>query len=314
MTLYADLLQRAQSGPARSGSISVKSVGGRKFLYAVQTALDGSARTQRYLGPEDDPEAVALADNIRRRGAEARERRAIVSGLKRMGLQGPPLDLGRILHAVDDAGLFADGLILIGTAAYRLYPLILGYHLGSEAMTTQDADFSVAAFMGRETIDFEAVLKTADPTFNARMSNTDRAPKAFRNASGFTVELLTKYGRNRNSPVAVPKLTAAAEALSYQEYLASDTMETVALHGPGALVRVPTPMRYAIHKLIVAQMRGRLNPKHRKDLLQASKLLTILRGIDPDQFDDDISAARRRGRKWREAIDASLKMISSETN
>lgn len=94
ITLYADLLQRAQSGPARSGSISVKSVGGRKFLYAVETPIDGSARTQRYLGPEDDPKAVAMADNIRRHGAEARERRAIVSGLKRMDLQGPPFDVG----------------------------------------------------------------------------------------------------------------------------------------------------------------------------------------------------------------------------
>ncbi len=309
MTLYADLLQRAEDRPVHSASVTSRTVAGRQFLYATERS--GPSRVQRYLGPADDPVAAAAADEVRRTGTEARERRATVSALKRMSLPAPTTGMGRILEAVEDAGLFRDGLILIGTAAYRLYSPVVGYFLGSAAMMTQDADFSVAAFSGKDVVDFETILQEADPTFKARMANTDKAPKAFKASDGFVVELLTKHVRNRTTPVPVPKLTAAAEALSFQEYLAEETMNVVALHGPGVLVRVPAPMRYAIHKLIVAQQRAKTNPKRRKDLLQAKELLTALREVDEDSYVDAIATARRRGQKWRTMIDASLKEIAA---
>ncbi len=309
ITLYADVLQRAEAGGYRPGSISTKTVKGRKFLYAVER--EGSLRSQRYLGPADSSEAQGAAENVRRAQSDARERRATVRALKNASILAPTPEIGRILEAVETAGLFRDGLILIGTAAYRLYPLVVGYYLGSAAMMTQDADFSVASFAGKDVIDFEAVLKKADPSFKAHMSNTDKAPKTYKSADGFTVDLLTKHVRNRKTPVPVPKLTAAAEALSYQEYLAEETMNAVALHGSGVLVRVPTPIRYAIHKLIVAQQRAKTNPKRRKDLLQAKELLAVMREIDEDNYVDEIAAARRRGSKWKAMVDASLKDVAN---
>ena len=63
-------------------------------------------------------------------------------------------------------------------------------------------------------------------------------------------------------------------------------------------------------KLIVAQQRAKTNPKRGKDLMQANELLTILREIDEDGYEDEISAARKRGTKWRAMIDASLAEIA----
>ena len=308
LTLYADLLQRAEAGGPRPGSISSKTVRGRKFLYAVER--EGHVRTQRYLGPANNASAQAAAEDARRAQSDAVERRATVRALKNASIPAPPAQTGRILHAVESAGLFRSGLVLIGTAAYRLYPAALGYYLSSSAIMTQDADFSVAAFAGGEVVDFEAILQKADPSFKARMANTDKAPHAFKSADGFMVELLTKHVRNRTTPVPVPALTASAEALSFQEYLTEDTMTIVALHGAGVPVRVPAPLRYGIHKLIVAQQRAKTNPKRRKDLIQAKELLAVMREIDPEGYADEMTAARKRGQKWRKMIDASLQEIA----
>ena len=98
---------------------------------------------------------------------------------------------------------------------------------------------------------------------------------------GFAVEILTRYGRGRKSPVVIDSLTCAAEALSYQEYLVEDTSEVVALYGPGVLVRIPTPVKYAVHKLLIAQRRKPHDPKKQKDLMQARELLDIL--IETDE-------------------------------
>ena len=95
------------------------------------------------------------------------------------------------------------------------------------------------------------------------------------------VDLLTRYGRGRKSPVQVPSLKCAAEALSFQEYLSEETIEAAALYGMGVLVRVPAPQTYATHKLIVAQQRNASQrAKKRKDLQQAKELIDIFLETD----------------------------------
>jgi len=64
-------------------------------------------------------------------------------------------------------------------------------------------------------------------------------------------------------------------------------------------VRIPNPLNFCLHKLIIAQRRGRPEKAH-KDLEQAIHLLPIL---DPAEFRAE---AAKLPKKWREMIRKSL--------
>jgi hypothetical protein len=310
LTLYADLVQsHMRDDYVRAASISTRTVGGAKYLYA--TVRLGQNRVQRYLGPADDAAAKTMAEAYRRAAVATRNMRSTVSALKRGGLPGPPLPLGRILDVVAAADLFQHAVVLVGTAAFQTYSAVLGYRLPGETLITRDVDLSVAEFVGvPEKVDLGAILEDADPTFApVRPLGYDGLPHAFATADGLSVEVLTKRQR-ATSPIDVPSLTCSAEALAFQEYIAAEAVCAVALYGPGVMVRVPDPMRYAIHKLIVAQRRGKSDGgKRAKDLMQAGTLLDVFMEIDPDRLIDELDMARDRGREWQIGINASLREL-----
>ncbi|MGE0024126.1 MAG: GSU2403 family nucleotidyltransferase fold protein [Hyphomicrobium sp.] len=309
--MYADLLQGIGLADVEHGSVSIRKIKGKAYFYV--TIKDGATRHQRSLGPVTDRAAQAQADAIRSAAERAKARRTTVSALKKAHIPGPSLVLGRVLEAVANADLFKQGLVLIGTAAYQTYPCVVGAHLPSGALMTNDADLLVSSFVSKgEPQDLEAILQRADPTFKAHMSTDDRLPKVFKAANGFQVDILTKYGRGRKSPVLVEGLQCSAEALSFMEYLADDAIEAVVLYGAGVLVNVPPPTRYAVHKLLIAQERKAFSVKRNKDLKQAKELVDIFLESDTAAFEDALEDARARGPKWKRNIDASLKEIKRD--
>jgi hypothetical protein len=176
---------------------------------------------------------------------------------------------------------------------------------------TNDADLLVASFVGKEERqDLETILQRADPTFKAKWHMDDRLPKVFQSDSNFTVDILTKFGRGRASPIVIEELGCSAEALPFMEYLAKESIEAVVLYGAGVLVKVPPPLRFATHKLLIAQQRsGRFLTKKRKDLAQAKELLEIFLATDSASLEDVLEHARACGPKWRKNINVSLREI-----
>ena len=306
--MYADLLQNVSLADVDHGSVSVRKIKGRDYLYV--TTKDGSKRHQKSLGLADDAAARAKAEEIRHAAACARQLRTTVSALKKAHVPGPSLPLGRVLEVVANAGLFKQGVVLIGTAAYQTYPCLVGAYLPSSALMTNDADLLVSEFAAKdEPQDLEEILQRADPTFRAHMSREDVLPKVFKAANNFQVDVLTKFGRGRKSPLLVEALQCSAEALAFMEYLAEESVEAAALYGPGVLISVPPPMRYAIHKLLIAQERKAHSPKRNKDLKQAMDLIDVFVETDSLAFEEALDDARNRGPKWKKNIDASLREI-----
>lgn len=229
-TMYADLLQSlALSQEEEHGTISLRQIRGYDYFYV--TTKDGATRKQRLLGPANDASVRAKADSIRTAAARAKVRRTTVSALKRAYVPGPSLPLGRVLEAMANAGLFRLGAVLVGTAAYQTYACVVGAYLPSGALMTNDADLLVSSFVTPDMpLDLEQILQRADPTFKAHMSNTDERPKTFKAADDFQVDVLTKFGRNRKSPVRIEDLKCSAEALKFMEYLSGgDTINAVGL-------------------------------------------------------------------------------------
>jgi hypothetical protein len=83
------------------------------------------------------------------------------------------------------------------------------------------------------------------------------------------------------------------------------------LHGPGIYVQVPTPERYAVHKLILALDRPVGIGKRDKDLGQAARLLEVLAERRPDELRHVWEEAYERGPKWRKSLLDGLRHLSA---
>lgn len=304
LTLYADLDQSLAAGAGVPGTISRRQENGQRRLYA--TIREGSRRRQVYLGTVGDREAEASAQLYRADMEQARQRRSTVSALKRLGIPAPPLEAGRVLETLSRAGLFEAGGVLVGTTAYQCYPCIVGHMLPSASLVTRDVDLSIARIavprlsaLGRP---LEEILQEADPSFRGDMRG-EQAPKSYRNRAGFSVDLLTTPGR-RDEPVLVKGLGAFAVPLPFMDFLIAEPISAVALYGRGVRVTLPSPARFALHKLLIARHRTSQRQKAPKDVAQAWALIEALGAFDADALADGLDAARRRG--------GDLKAIAAE--
>ncbi len=314
-TLYADLVQQVHSAPAERGTVYRQNVKGIDYLYV--RASVGAARRDRFLGRADDPDVQARAVAAKEEARRATERRNIVRILRAQGIPAPTTELGRVLDALADAGLFKDA-VLVGTAAYQCYSPIVGMALPAASLMTQDADLAtatlaLAADEGAETL--ETILKRADPSFRPIPGLSRGAPPShFRSASGFLVDLLTpQLRRSDQNPMPLKALAAGAAPLQHLGWLIETPVPAVALHAAGVPIRAPQPARYAAHKLIVAQKRRTETAKRRKDLVQAKALIEALQSSDPWGLADAIADARSRGRDgWQRPLDRSLKELGIE--
>jgi hypothetical protein len=114
----------------------------------------------------------------------------------------------------------------------------------------------------------------------------------------FQVDLLVP-SRDETYPVApVPELRAHGIALPYLGYLLAASHDAIAIMREGCCAtRVPLPERFAVHKLIVSQLRTGPNKKADKDLLQALTIFEILDASDPGAIGEAVKALPKRATK-----------------
>jgi hypothetical protein len=159
------------------------------------------------------------------------------------------------------------------------------------------------------------VLRKVDPTFREVPSRVDgRVSTQFVSRDKFKVEFLTPNqwsDDQAGKPVPMPALGgAAALPLRFLDYLIHQPIRAVLLQGAGVPVLIPSPERYAIHKLIVGSRRKEVRDataKSFKDRLQARSISEAM--IANRQHADLASAfmeAWDRGDHWREAVRTSV--------
>jgi hypothetical protein len=311
LTLYSDLTQRVHSRPARPGSTFTMKVKGREYVYVKR--LVGKVRRDDYVGPAHDPDTAAAANIIQQTQREAQQDRKTIRLLIRSGIPAPVPQLGRVLDVLSDAGLFQEA-ILVGTAAYQCYSPVVGHALPSPTLMTGDADLAVARLAFTTLPDGETlldVLRRAEPTFAPvpPLSRPNAPSSTFRTAKGFIVDLVTQQRtRDDPNPMPIEGAEAGAVPLQFIRWLIADPIPAIVLFGNGVTVTIPQPSRYAVHKLIIAQLRrGDQRLKRQKDLLQAKALIKALKVSDPYALEDALDDARGQGKKgWSVRIDRSL--------
>jgi hypothetical protein len=320
-TLYSELVQRCLdesfaadfSPDGRFVAVQVKQ---KKYWYFDTPKSEGGGQSRRYVGPTDDPEITKRVEAFKDIKANLKGRQRLVATLTRQAHLPPPLlKVGQVTDELAKAGLFRLRGVLVGTGAYQCYSAVLGRRLKASAMQTGDADFAqfhdVSVVIGDSLPPILEVLRKVDPTFRDIPSQLDgRLSTRFASRDDFKVEFLTP---NRGSddregrPVPMPALGGASAApLRFLDYLIYQPMRAVMLHGAGVPVLVPSPERYAVHKLIVASRRIDRD-KRTKDRLQARSIFEAM--IANRQHADLATAfteAWDRGEHWRIEIRNSI--------
>jgi hypothetical protein len=157
-------------------------------------------------------------------------------------------------------------------------------------------------------------LRKVDPTFAPAPHPIDsrRATSFATKGFGLRVDFLTpNTGAETEEPQQLAALGVDAHPFRFLDFLIHEPIPAVVLHGAGVYVLVPTPERFAFHKLIVAGRRDKGSAKSGKDLLQAQELLRVLAARRPGDLSDAWREACGRGDKWNEAICGALGQIDA---
>jgi len=309
-TNYAELLERCVAAAfmesfSQDGAFTKKTVKGRRYWY-FQSSTDGR-RTQKYVGPET-PELLARIQRHHEVRDDERERRALVATLVRsFRLPRPNPEIGNAIEALARAGVFRLRAVLVGTVAYQTYPAMLGVPLPGPSLQTDDIDIAQAEDISvavadhtRSTID---VLKETDPTFRPVATMHKAHVTSYKASNGLRVEFLTpNRGPDNDTPKPLPALGTDAQPLRFLDFLIREPEQAVVLHGAGALVLVPSPHRFAVHKLIISRRRSPASIKRDKDVQQAEALLGILGERRPYELGDVWNEAFDRGQNWAKSL------------
>ncbi|MBE7219127.1 MAG: hypothetical protein INR64_11710 [Caulobacteraceae bacterium] len=324
---FAELLELCRAREAKSrfaanGTFIRQRRGARDYWYyrGYERPANGDAgrSTLVYVGVVGDAEIETLVAAHVARNATYKTRRALAARLRRSGLPTPQPIEGAILQVLADAGLYAAGSTLVGTAAFQTYGGLLGVML--QSYRTQDIDLAQTGGLrvgGRVApSDLLADLKAVDASFAPFFHATSpRLAAGVRNASGFGVEFLTPLRRASSQALAevagVPGL--GAQRLRFLEYLIAGPVTSVVLHDAGIAVQVPQPMRFAVHKIMLTALRSGTSPKSAKDAAQAALLVEAAKaarlGIELGTAWLD---AWQRGPSWRKTLRAGgLKLDAS---
>lgn len=238
-------------------------------------------RLETYLGTKDDPEVVreisGLADQIAATNAIISQVRL----LARAGFVTVDRKAFYTLASLHNHGLFRAGALVIGSHAYGALLNALG--VKAVGYTTEDVDIAR----------HEQLALPGVPPFIEMLRATG--------IDFFEVPALDLLvpSRGEDYPtIAVPELKAHATGLPYLAYLLGASQELPILSSHGAvLVRVPLPERYAVHKLMVSQLRAKTSAKPEKDLRQAAILIDALAERFPGAVEDALKAVPKSASK-----------------
>ncbi|MDE2464962.1 MAG: DUF1488 family protein [Alphaproteobacteria bacterium] len=317
-TTYADLLERCTNAAFREdfagdGAFVAKTIRGRRYWYFQSGA--GAKRVQRYVGPET-PDLLHRIERQKEIRDDERERRSLVTTLTRSyNLPRPVPEIGDIIAALAKAGVFRLRGVLVGTVAYQTYSAMLGVRLATASIQTGDVDIaqfrSISVAVEDSTPPVLAVLREVDKSFRAVPHIVDgRRVTSYAAKSGLRVDFLTPdQGAKTGSPQSLPALNTDAQPLQFLDFLIHEPEHAVILHKAGIAVLVPSPARYAVHKLIVSRRRAAGVAKRDKDLQQADVLLQILGQKRPDELRLAWQEAYARGPTWRALLDQGLASV-----
>jgi hypothetical protein len=326
-TLYAQLMETLLALEAHrsigrlKGCFTTKTVKGLPYYY-FQCSDPGGAIRQVYLGRKDE-----VLDRVVERFTSEREAfkpdmehlQRLCAQLRAGGALITDTASSRILKALADSGIFQMGAVLAGTHAFIVLGNLLGVKWTGLSLRTHDLDIAAEPLMtiGIPDIaaDIPGVLERLEMGFLPVPPLNPKNPSTSFKVRGksLRVDLLTPQKHwKKTRPTVISRFKAAAQPVPYLDYLIEGFEHGAIVNGGGILVNVPSPARFALHKLIVSGERElAFHTKVEKDILQAAQVLSVLveeRVGDVLVAWDDI---KRRGKGWRRRVTSGLSLMKA---
>jgi hypothetical protein len=313
-TQYAELKERSLAAgallPGTPGRLVLRSGTGYGYWYRGYYSVPGQELEDIVCkdGNEDllqaARERIAFADWMARQ----------VRDLRKLGFQVADKGVARVLVEFYNAGLFTDGLVMVGTLAYMAWLNELGAR--SVAARTQDIDLArrqklklaaPTSFLG--TIAATKLKFVPVPGMPSKSPSTSvKRP----GADGLRIDVLT-HGTVLGQSVPVPELQWHAQAVPFYDYLLRDPRQAAVLAGGHCVpVMLPAPERLLWHKLYASTARSGNAAKAQKDLLQAATLAALLVEQDDAVLPESLAKAPREVRQAaRSRLPALEKLMAS---
>lgn len=310
-TTYRDLLERHARRPMPEIEGSVVLVENNANRYWVVRRRIGSRVVETRIGP-DHEEGRARVEALRRQNDTLRswaaETGGLVAQLRAARMPVPTPGTGKLINALARVGLFQAGGVLVGAHAYGLYALELGVRALDDLAMTEDVDIAASRSVRIITEARKSLASDLEGVGLIPVAGPGKIhPLRWQTEDGVVLDVLTPKGRGGEPAIRHDGLGVWAQALSYLDYSLTGPIDAVVLYREGIPVRIPAPERFAVHKLIVSSIRrGTHRAKVDKDIAQAAWLITVLSADRPYELASAFDDARRRGPKWRKAIDAAL--------
>jgi hypothetical protein len=324
-SLFAELVDQCRSEPRNpelwplSGSIVTVPVDGQDHWYFQKSrrTAPGKYQQREYIGPVGDAELARKVESFETAKAGYTSRGEIISTLKSSGVAAPTGKLANLLLGLHEAGVL-EKAILVGTIAFQAYGAMLGAKFGQAAFYTMDVDMTQADAISlavEDSLDVPLldVLKQLDDTFSEVPGMDPKTPPvSYINNDKIRLDVLMPFSGPDRGPILSDKLKTHGYPQRFLDFLVVNPVQTVMLVGGGALTHVPSPARFALHKLIVSQRRDSIETaKRRKDLLQAQQLIEILMEDDPDTLFEAYEDLKQRGPKWNKYFQGGLNSLDN---
>jgi hypothetical protein len=310
-TIYSEMLQMSEyhyleilGTMGIKGSFLHKEIKGRGYWY-LKILDSGQKPSYLYLGPD--------SQDLRNAMESVSEGKKSWKTLCSMALSGGAFRFDRssgpVIEAMADSGLFHAGAVLVGTNAFLVYQNSLGIRWKSQgsSLQTQDADFAqFSRFRFGVPLSIEKNMTEALERLRANpvwsiLHPKDR-PVRFVLPGKYSIDFLSPMiGKESDRPVSLPWLGIHPQPLRFMDYLIEKPVKSLAFYGTKAFpVNIPSPGRFALHKLIVSERRERsFQDKISKDRRQASSLIEWLSENAPEEIHEAWDELLRRGRGWR---------------
>jgi hypothetical protein len=316
---YADIenhaLNQGEVLVGTPGSVTLReNAAGTKFYVRQYYDHEGRKKDQYIAGQRDSAETQSRLEDWKKRIEEAKELLKVIRLLAREGYLALTPKHFAAIAPLATHGIFQAGAVLVGTHAFEVIVNRLG--IRATAFATEDVDVArprklalkepprggLLDLLRESGIDFVEVpgLGRKDPPTSFKEKGRSR----------FTFDLLVPTSGDEIEIHAVPELRAHATALPYFRYLLGETQTGAAISNHGvAAVRVPVAERFALSKLIVAQLRKGRPEKSLKDLRQAATLIAALGEIHPGALE---TAFKKTPVSSRKHIRISLQQIKAQ--
>lgn len=292
-TQYAELKERCASAgallPGTPGRLVLRDGTGYRYWYRGYYPVPGS-EVEDFVGRADDEDTLEDArQRIEFAGWVMRQ----VRDLRKLQFQVADKAAARVLVELHNTGLFAGGLVIVGTLGYMAWM----NELGATAAVARTQDIDLAR---RQRLKLAAPLSFLQAVQATKLKfvpvpgmSAGVPPTAVKRAGaeGLRVDVLT-HGDVLGQVVAVPELQWHAQAIPHYDYLLREPRAAAMLAGGHCVpVNLPAPERFVWHKIYSCAARISSPEKAQKDLVQAATLGAVLVEHDDASLADTLAGA-----------------------